>query len=113
MIRTQALRLYQGDDLDQTVAVTDSGFPADLTGFSAATAQIRADVADLSPDPPAGTITATLNPPDSTVRLTMAGADIAALPVGALLWDLQLVHPTRGTFTVLRGPVYVGRDVTR
>lgn len=113
MVRSQPLRIYQGDTVNEVVTVTDNGQPAVLTGYSAA-AQIRVDVADLAPDPPTASFACTVNEAAGTVRLRMGGAETALLPSGPLVWDLQLTAPAPdGTVsTVLRGPVYVGREIT-
>jgi hypothetical protein len=109
MVRTEPLRLYQGDTYRNTVNVSDEGEPANLTGWTA-TAQIRADVADLAPDPPAATLTCTIADPH-TIGLFLDHVTVRALPPGPLIWDLQVTNGT-DVFTLLRGPVYIGKEVT-
>jgi hypothetical protein len=109
MVRTEPLRLYQGDTYRNTVNVTDEGLPATLTGYTA-TAQIRTDIADLAPDPPTATLTCTVVPPN-TIELFLDHVTVAGLPDGPLIWDLQVTNGT-DVFTLLRGPVYIGRQVT-
>jgi hypothetical protein len=109
MIKTGPLRLYQGDTYRGTVIVTDQGNPANLTGYTA-TAQIRTDVADLDPDPPVATFTCTIPTPD-TIALYLDPVTSRGLPEGPLVWDLQVANGT-DVYTLLRGPVYIGRQIT-
>jgi hypothetical protein len=111
MVRTEALRLYQGDSYVNTVNVSDQGQPANLTGWTA-TAQIRTDVAELAPGPPTATFTTTIDPVDhNIIHLRLDPVTAANLPDGPLVWDLQVTDGV-DVFTLLRGPVYVGKQIT-
>jgi hypothetical protein len=109
MVRTAPLRLYQGDTLDGLVLVKDEGQPANLTGYTA-TAQIRTDIADLATGPPAATITCSITPPDK-IGLALTPSTVNSLPPGPLVWDLQITNGA-DVYTLLRGPVYIGKQVT-
>jgi hypothetical protein len=103
------LPIYQGDDVNAVITVTDAtGAPADLTGYTAK-AQVRKTVADSDPLV-AIEIAATVS--GSTVVLTISHAQTETLK-GKYVWDCQLVSAAGMITTIVSGKVPVTPEVTR
>jgi hypothetical protein len=105
------LTIYQGDDYGAEVSVLNvDGTPTDLTGCTAA-AQIRAGVAERSPEALL-TITTVVGPANK-VGLSILKTETAKLVRPQYFWDLQLTFPSTSRVTVLHGQVRVKQEVTR
>lgn len=106
------LDIYQGDDFESTVLVTnEDGSGADLTGFTAS-AQIKGDIADIPTVPPLlVNIGTSISSPN--ISLIMPASITAAIPHGTFRWDLQVVDPLGVVTTLLAGYARVQGDVTR
>jgi hypothetical protein len=109
-VKASSLDIYQGDDYRAVVNLTHNGGAADLTGFTAPSAQLRRDVADVDTGTPDAAFTCAIV--GSTVTLYLAHATTAALS-GCYVWDLQLTGPLGDIITVARGPAHVTQEVTR
>lgn len=103
------ISIYQGDDWTGIVGVVnEDGTPADITGYTAK-AQIRRSIADTDPVVVVE-ITAIVASP--LVNLSIPHTQTVALS-GMYVWDLQLIGPTGGITTILKGRAKVDPEVTR
>ncbi len=109
-MKASTLDIYQGDDYRAVVNVTHNGDAAPLTGFTAPSAQLRRDVADIDTGTPDASFTCAIV--GSTVTMYLAHAITAALS-GCYVWDLQVTGPGGDIITIARGPAHVTQEVTR
>lgn len=102
----------RGDTFARTYTMTyTEGGAVDLTGWTV-TSQLRA-----TPDGDVlQTFTVTVaDPPDSGIfTLALTGVQAAALPLGTVVFDVQLVNGSTGeVWTPISGKLTVVADVTR
>lgn len=103
------LNIYQGDDWTGIVTVVNNdGTPADISTFTAK-AQIRRSIADSDPIVVVEITTVVSSP---LVNLSIPHTVTTTLS-GSYVWDLQLVGPTGGVTTILKGRAKVEPEVTR
>jgi hypothetical protein len=110
MLNKANLMIYQGDDYQGTVTVSDgTGTPPDLSGYSAQ-AQIRDGPADSNPAVVCQIEAAITSP---YVNLTIPKTDTVLLTKQSYCWDLQLTAGDGTITTILAGQVFVTLEVTR
>lgn len=105
----------QGATFDQTITWKDSaGVLVNLTGYTA-----RMDIREtITSSTPALQLTTAnsrivLGGASGTVRLTVSAADMAALPAGQYVYDLELVSSTGIVTRLIQGDWIVPGEVTR
>lgn len=102
------LVLYQGDDFNLTLTVTDAdGNPVDYTGYIAA-CQIRET-------PPALDVLAELvaTITGNVIALHLPAAESALIAVARATWDVQVSSPGGVVTTLAAGRVAIAPEVTR
>jgi hypothetical protein len=111
MLSKANLMIYQGDDYQAVVTVSDGVTPPGqiLTGYTAQ-AQIRNGPADTNAAILVEIETAMASP---DINLTIPHADTVTLTNGPYAWDLQLIAADGTINTILAGAVYVTLEVTR
>jgi hypothetical protein len=111
MLSKANLEIYQGDDYQGTVTVTNGSTPPDqvLAGYTAQ-AQIRNGPADKNSAVVIQIQTAVTSP---NVLLTIPKAQTVTLQKSPYAWDLQLTAPDGTITTILAGQVIVTPEVTR
>jgi len=103
------LTLYHGDSYEwQFKLWLDTGktVPLDLTDVVA-----KAEIRDKAGGPYIMEITCTIVIPN-IVAGSLSAAACRSLPLGNLVWDLQLTYPNGAVNTILAGAVSVTPDVT-
>lgn len=113
MAQPYPLVFYQGDDFSMTFRLKNkgTGTPVDLTGC-VPKADIKVALSD--PNPKVSFTAGLLDPLDGTVKLSLTGAQTAALAAGtALIYDCQLKWPDGTTKTYLGGAINVLPEVTK
>ena len=104
------LDIYQGDDYEATVTVSnEDGSAADLTGYTAQ-AQIKGDIADI---PTSLTVNIGTSISSPIISLLMPSVITQAIPHGTFAWDLQIKDSSGVITTLLAGYAKVQGDVTR
>ena len=101
------LQLYEGDDFNMTLTVTDNnGLSIDLTGGTAG-AQVRINTDDA-------TILASFDTSvaENVISLHLAGADTTSLPLKTV-WDCEIVAPDGTITTLVAGSINMTSEVTR
>jgi hypothetical protein len=104
------LAIYQGDDFEMTVTVTEAdGAPAVLTGCIPL-AQIRTSAYS---DPPIASFLANVDVADpSTISLVLPAATAALLP-SRTVYDLQITTPTGRISTLIAGTIATTPEVSK
>jgi hypothetical protein len=111
MLSKANLEIYQGDDYQGTVTVSDGVSPPDqvIAGFTAQ-AQIRNGSADKNSAVVIQIVTSVSSP---YVNLSIPRAQTVTLKKSPYAWDLQLTAADGSIQTILAGQVIVTPEVTR